>query len=105
MAKRNHTSKKVPSSNPADSSGSQPPTANKAPHRPSLHEAIEAERSRLLRAHSLLNCLYLALENPDGSDPDRQVYCPDIVDMVRDIVQESVNRLDSVSMRPLVGAD
>jgi 7-cyano-7-deazaguanine synthase len=80
------------------------PKGNKEPHRQALHEAIEAERSRLSQAQSMLECLYLALDKADDSDPKHQIYYPDVVEMVLGIVRESVNRLDSVYIRPLVEA-
>lgn len=107
MAERNHTSKKHPSSSRALLTGKEVAKGNKEPHRRALQEAIEAERSRLSQAQSMLECLYLALENRDDSndgDPNRQIYYPDIVELVRDIVRESVNRLDSIYIRPLVEA-
>jgi hypothetical protein len=104
MAKRNCTSKKHPSSNRAVSAGSETADDNKEPHRRALHEAIEAERGKLSQAQSMLECLYLALENKDDSNPKNQVYYPDVVEMALEVVRGSVNRLDSIYLRPLVDA-
>ncbi|MGC3980194.1 MAG: hypothetical protein QM808_02950 [Steroidobacteraceae bacterium] len=93
MAKRNSTSKQRLSKNSIHNSRHQ-----------ALHEAIEAERTQLSKAQSLLQCLYVALEYADDSDPKQQGYFPDVVEIAMTLVRESVNRLDSVYIRPLVEA-
>lgn len=66
-----------------------------------LEEAIENERSRLQQAESILVCAHIALENADEEDDDVPYY-PDLVDMARKLVRETVHRLDWVYMEPLV---
>ncbi len=64
MAKRNDTSKKRPSNNPAVLTGSPVANDRNELHRQALHEAIEAKRTRLSQAQSTLECLILALKTP-----------------------------------------
>jgi hypothetical protein len=62
-----------------------------------LERAIDVERRRLSKAQSILSCLAVALESPatlgsDGLD-FRQV-----AEVVRDLVNSSIERLDSVNL-------
>jgi hypothetical protein len=63
----------------------------------SLHEAIENERSTLLKAESILRCLTISLE----SEMDRAdgPYYPDIAEMARELMHQAFNGLDSVNLR------
>ena len=63
----------------------------------SLHEAIEAERDNLSKAESLLGCLSLAMqqESHSGGGP----FYPDVADIARDLVRQSINRLDSLALQ------
>jgi len=42
----------------------------------SIHDAIEAERSRLMTAEAILHCVVIALDDHDPAD----LYSPDYVD-------------------------
>jgi len=66
-----------------------------------LEMVIEAERTRLLRADSLLGCLQIALD-PDAPVILPEVHFPDTVEAVRELVAESIRRLDFFQLRKLV---
>jgi hypothetical protein len=62
-----------------------------------LHEAIEIERGNLSKAESVLGCLAIAMEYEDNSD-DRPHY-PDVAQLARDLVRQSMNGLDSLVLQ------
>ena len=65
-----------------------------------LHEAIEAERDNLARAESLLGCLVIAMEcEPDSVTAP---YYPDVAQMARELVRQSINGLDSLALHKLL---
>jgi len=68
----------------------------------SLEDAIEDERSRLMRAHSILGCVTLAMEGDEGANLTRPYY-PDLIELARDLVNESINALDSDRLDRLGG--
>jgi hypothetical protein len=68
-----------------------------------LHEAIEAERDNLSRAHSLLACLAIAMEYDSGSADG--AYYPDVARIARDMVKKSIGALDSLALQRLLAAD
>ncbi len=59
----------------------------------SLKEIIEIERIRLMKAHSVLGCTSIALDHDDGTDHRHPDYAH-VVDVVRDMIQETTVRLD-----------
>jgi hypothetical protein len=62
-----------------------------------LERAIDAERRRLSKAQSILGCLAVALESPMAQSP----HSPDfgqVAEVVRDLVNSSIERLDSVNL-------
>ena len=60
-----------------------------------VEEAIEAERRNLAKAEAVLGCLAIAMDMyPELSN--RNPYYLDVVDVVRDMVRGSVDRLDGV---------
>jgi hypothetical protein len=65
----------------------------------SLKDIIEGERVRLLKAHSVLGCAGIALDYDDGSD-SRQPDYAHVVDVVRDMIQETTVRLDLANLAP-----
>jgi hypothetical protein len=68
-----------------------------------LREAIEEERSRLALADSVLGCLWMALEHAEECDDTQCLPSfADVAGLAREIVRESINKLDSVHMRPLL---
>jgi len=66
-----------------------------------LQEAVDSERMRLMKAHSLLQCIALALESAGAGKPvgASGPYFPDVVDLASELVRESINRLDPVLLR------
>jgi hypothetical protein len=62
-----------------------------------LDEVIEAERAVLMKADAVLNCLALAMDYDDGSNIPRPYYGI-IVELARDLVNDSITRLDSVNL-------
>jgi hypothetical protein len=59
-----------------------------------LHEAIETERGNLSKAESVLGCLAIAMEY-EAESGDRPYY-PDVAQLARDLVRQSINGLDSL---------
>ncbi len=66
-----------------------------------LEEIIEEERARLMKARSILGCVMLAMEGNDEGPCELDF--PDIIELARSLINESINRLDSVNLRPFLG--
>jgi len=62
-----------------------------------LHEAIETERGNLAKAESLLGCLVMSMEYE--TDSTTAPYYPDVARLARDLVRQSINGLDSLSLQ------
>jgi hypothetical protein len=65
-----------------------------------LHEAIENERSNLSRAESVLGCLAISMESEP--DPVNGPYYPDVAQLARELVRQSINGLDSLALQKLL---
>jgi hypothetical protein len=65
----------------------------------SLQQAIEAERSQLLQAHAVVHCLYEVLLYAEGDDA---ICYAEAAYVAANLIDESVERLDSVRLRPLI---
>jgi hypothetical protein len=63
----------------------------------SLNEAIEIERDNLSKADSVLGCLVIAMEY--GSDARHTPYFPDVAQIARNLVQQSLRGLDAVTLQ------
>jgi hypothetical protein len=62
-----------------------------------LREAIEIERDNLAKAESLLGCLAISMEHqPDSATGP---YYPDVAEMARGLVRQSINALDSLALQ------
>ncbi|MGB6308783.1 MAG: hypothetical protein WBF89_13425 [Steroidobacteraceae bacterium] len=62
-----------------------------------LHEAIETERDNLSKAESVLGCLVISMEyEPDSAD---KPYYPDVAQLARELVRQSINGLDSLVLQ------
>jgi hypothetical protein len=61
---------------------------------PGLHDAIETERGNLSKAESLLGCLAIAMEYE--TDSVKGPYYPDVAQLARELVRQSINGLDSL---------
>jgi hypothetical protein len=68
-----------------------------------LHEAIESERDNLSKAESLLACLAISMEGE--VDPVDEPYYPDIARLARQLVKQSINGLDSLTLQRLLLRD
>lgn len=66
---------------------------------PLLEDLIEEERSRLMKADAILHCVLVAMED-DGGDATHAPHYPSIVELARDLVNQSINQLDSVQIGP-----
>jgi hypothetical protein len=65
-----------------------------------LTRAIDQERDNLSKADSVLGCLVIAMEY--GTDSVGAPYYPDVAQIARDLVQQSLRGLDAVNLqRPL----
>jgi hypothetical protein len=62
---------------------------------PDLERIVEDERDRLMKAHSILSCVTLAMENDDGSHKPGPFY-PGLIEMAMELLNESIKRLDDL---------
>jgi hypothetical protein len=62
-----------------------------------LHEAIEIERGNLAKAESVLGCLIASMEY-EADSADRPYY-PDVAELARDLVKQSIKGLDSLVLQ------
>src|SRR6267154_3312727 len=62
-----------------------------------LHEAIEDERGNLSKAESLLGCLAIAMEYE--ADSVNGPHYPDVAQLARELVRQSINGLDSLVLQ------
>lgn len=67
----------------------------------SIEHVIEIERARLAHAQSILKCLHGALVYAEESNCAEPGYA-DVADVALRLIRESVHRLDSVYITPLV---
>src|SRR5579863_1097326 len=68
-----------------------------------LHEAIENERSNLSRAEAVLGCLVISMESQP--DPVNGPYYPEVAQLARELVRQSINGLDSLALQKLLLRD
>ena len=104
MAKRNDTSKSGPTRNPTPPkirSASRPakPADKPAsiPNLDALEDTIEEERARLMEAHSILNCVAIAMDAEDVS-PEGGPHYPTLIETASDLINESIRRLDTANL-------
>src|SRR6266404_4631176 len=62
-----------------------------------LHEAIEDERGNLSKAESVLGCLAIAMEYE--ADSVNGPHYPDVAQLAREMVRQSINSLDSLVLQ------
>jgi len=95
MAKRNDTSKSRPAGNPKAARAKSAP-CHVIPE--PVEDLIEEERERLMRAHSVLDCILMAMGD-DDSMPTAGPHYPSLIEIARDLVNESVRQLDAVNLQ------
>jgi hypothetical protein len=71
-----------------------------APGSALLRDAIESERGTLLKAESLLNCLAISMEY--ASDRDIAPHYPDVAQVACDLIRQSIDGLDSLTVERLM---
>lgn len=102
MAAKNDTSKPRPGRNSASakrSAASPPKPAKAAPNPEALEDIVEEERIRLMKAHSILSCVITAMEDEDICTGDGP-YWPSVIESARDLVDESIRRLEDLDYSP-----
>jgi hypothetical protein len=62
-----------------------------------LHEAIETERGNLSKAESVLGCLAISMEYE--TDSANGPYYPDVAQVARELVRQSIDGLDSLVLQ------
>ena len=62
-----------------------------------LEKTVEEERSRLVKAHAILNCVVIAMED-EGICAGGGPYYPAVIESATALVNESINRLDGVGL-------
>ena len=62
-----------------------------------LHDAIEIERGNLSKAESVLGCLAIAMEYE--TDSVNGPHYPDVAELARELVRQSINGLDSLVLQ------
>jgi hypothetical protein len=65
-----------------------------------LHQAIENERGNLSRAEAVLGCLAISMESQP--DPVNGPYYPEVAQLARELVRQSINGLDSLALQKLL---
>lgn len=72
-----------------------------APARRQLEQTIEAQRAQLLQAHGVLTCLYEVLLHAEGDDA---VTYAEAAHVAANLINNTVEELDSVHLDPLIDA-
>jgi hypothetical protein len=66
-----------------------------------LEEALEEERTRLMLANSMLGCVQIALD-PEAINVAPAVYFPEVLELARQLINTSVQRLEYEEIRRLL---
>ena len=66
-----------------------------------LEDALEEERARLMQANSMLGCVQIALD-PEAVEVRPMVYFPEVLEMIRRVIDTSVRRLEYEEIRRLM---
>lgn len=104
MAKQNDTSTSRASRSRAASKARSPANSRKPADKAAsiaslgaLEDTIEEERARLMQAHSILNCVAIAMDAEDISPGDGPHY-PTLIETACDLINESISGLDSMHL-------
>ena len=74
-----------------------------APAIEALEDCIENERMRLMRAHSILRCVCMAVEADDeAEDGEPGPYFPDLVGIASGLVNQTIRALDSTQLERML---
>src|SRR5688500_13393765 len=84
------TKKSTPATRLAKSSGAEV-----------LHEYVETQRSRLMDAEAVLDCVICALDEDSRLDASGPSY-PSVVRIARELIREAIDRLDSVKVEAVM---
>jgi hypothetical protein len=95
MAKRNDTSK---SHSPRNAQSSRAKSAPRHVIPEPVEDLIEEERERLMRAHTVLDCTLMSM-NDDDSMPTDGPHYPSLIEIARDLVNESIRQLDVTNLQ------
>ena len=66
-----------------------------------IEEAFEEERTRLMLANSMLGCVQIALD-PEAISVAPAVYFPEVLELARQLINTSVQRLEYEEIRRLL---
>ncbi len=100
--KSNAPSGENQSASDAPSSGlSDPDVSAETSQRTQLQQRIEAQRAQLLQALGVLTCLYEVLLHADGDDA---VAYAEAAHVAANLINNTVEELDSVRIGPLIDA-
>lgn len=101
MADTDDTSE--PQSTPNRDLPNAPPAEDVSAETPSLLEqTIESERRKVMQVHSLLHCLSEVLLYTDGEDA---ILYAQAAQLGAELLDDSVARLDSSKIKPMIEAD
>ena len=66
-----------------------------------IFEALEAQRSRLMTAEAILDCVRLAMESELREDA-HPPHFPTLIELARSLLAQSIDGLDSLRIKPLL---
>ena len=66
-----------------------------------IEKALEDERTRLMLANSMLGCVQIALD-PEAISVAPAVYFPEVLELARQLINTSVQRLEYEEIRRLL---
>ena len=66
-----------------------------------LEDALEEERARLMLVNSMLGCVQIALD-PEAVEVKPMVYFPEVLEMIRRLINTSVQRLEYEEIRQVM---
>ena len=99
MATKYDTSKARPGRNSAAGKPqfdySPPKQAKAVPTLEHIENIVEDERARLMKAHSILGCVVIAMEDEQICSNEGP-YWPSLIESAIDLIDESIRRLDSL---------
>jgi hypothetical protein len=103
MAKRNSTSNgnanRRDSARRADRSRKGPKAVRIASIFNHVENIVEDERARLMKAHSILECVVMAMEEEQICHTEGP-YWPSVIESALGMIDESIRRLDSLDYSP-----